>query len=158
MRSFLCVSAYALVAVGLCVAAAVPANAGGCNKLIGTADGWNKPDALSGAQSALAEAVAEFKKGKGAVTVTGMRAKPHRNQGINRDAQERPHVRTPSFAPKMSAVKISRCGCVGSTSPAPRLRFAGACSVCATVRDAHISTRNSGNDVNREAAAVALIW
>jgi len=42
----------------------------------GTADGWNKPDALSGAQSALAEAVAEFKKGKGAVTVTGMRAKP----------------------------------------------------------------------------------
>ena len=68
MRSFLCVSAYALVAVGLCVAAAVPANAGGCNKLIGTADGWDKPDALSGAQSALAEAVAEFKKGKGAVT------------------------------------------------------------------------------------------
>ena len=70
MRSFLCVSAYALVAVGLCVAAAAPASAGGCNKLIGTADGWNKPDALSGAQSALAEAVAEFKKGKGAVTVT----------------------------------------------------------------------------------------
>jgi len=76
MRSFLCVSAYALVAVGLCVAAAVPAKAGGCNKLIGTADGWNKPDALSGAQSALAEAVVEFKKGKGAVTVTAMRAKP----------------------------------------------------------------------------------
>ena len=76
MRSSLCVAAYALVSVGLCVVAAAPANAGGCNKLVGTADGWNKPDALSGAQSALAEAVAEFKKGKGAVTVTGMRAKP----------------------------------------------------------------------------------
>ena len=76
MKSFLCVSAYALVAVGLCVAAAAPANAGGCNKLIGTADGWDKPDALSGAQSALAEAVAEFKKSKGAVTVSAMSARP----------------------------------------------------------------------------------
>jgi hypothetical protein len=43
---------------------------------VGTADGWNKQDALSGAQSALAEAVAEFKKGRGAVTVTALRAKP----------------------------------------------------------------------------------
>jgi hypothetical protein len=76
MRSFLCVSAYALVAAGLCLVAAAPAHAGGCNKLIGTADGWNKPDALSGAQSALAEAVADFKKGRGAVTITAMRAKP----------------------------------------------------------------------------------
>ena len=76
MRSFLCVAAYALVAVGLCVVAAAPANAGGCNKLIGTADGWDKRDALSGAQSALAEAVAEFKKGKGAVSVSAMKAKP----------------------------------------------------------------------------------
>ena len=49
---------------------------GGCNKLMGTADGWDKRDALSGAQAALAEAVAEFKKGKGAVTVSAMKAKP----------------------------------------------------------------------------------
>ncbi|HVQ10577.1 MAG TPA: hypothetical protein VMS19_01575 [Methyloceanibacter sp.] len=74
MRAFLCVAAYALVAAGLCVAAA-PASAG-CTKLVGTADGWDKRDALSGAQAALAEAVAEFKKGKGAVTVIGMKAKP----------------------------------------------------------------------------------
>ena len=72
MRSFLCVAAYALVAAGLCVAAA-PASAG-CTKLVGTADGWDKRDALSGAQAALAEAVAEFKKGKGAVTVIAMKA------------------------------------------------------------------------------------
>ena len=60
---------------GFCVAAA-PAHAGGCSKLVGTADGWDKADALSGAQAALAGAVADFKKGKGAVTVSAMRAKP----------------------------------------------------------------------------------
>ena len=49
---------------------------GRLQQIVGTADGWNKPDALSGAQSALAEAVAEFKKGKGAVTVSALRAKP----------------------------------------------------------------------------------
>ena len=76
MRSFLCVSTYVLVVAGLCVAAAAPAHAGGCSKLVGTADGWDKADALSGAQAALAGAVADFKKSKGAVTVTAMRAKP----------------------------------------------------------------------------------
>jgi hypothetical protein len=69
------VAAYALIAAGLFVVAAAPASAG-CTKLVGTADGWDKRDALSGAQAALAEAVAEFKKGKGAVTVIGMKAKP----------------------------------------------------------------------------------
>jgi hypothetical protein len=75
MRSFLRVSAYVLIAAGLYMIAAAPASAG-CTKLVGTADGWNKPDALSGAQAALAEAVAGFKRGKGAVTVSAMRAKP----------------------------------------------------------------------------------
>lgn len=75
MRSFLCVSVCALIAVGLCVAAVAPAQAG-CSKLVGTADGWDKRDALSGAQMALAEAIASVKKGKGAVTVSAMRAKP----------------------------------------------------------------------------------
>ena len=64
MRSFLCVSGYALVVAGLCLAAAAPANAGGCSKLVGTADGWDKSDALSGSQAALAGAVNDFKKGK----------------------------------------------------------------------------------------------
>ena len=75
MRSFLCVSTYALVVAGFCVAAA-PAQARGLSQIVGPAAGWGNSDALSGAQLALAEAVAEFKKGKGAVTVTGMRAKP----------------------------------------------------------------------------------
>ena len=46
MRLFLYVSVYALAIAGLCVAVA-PANAAGCNQLVGTADGWDKSDALS---------------------------------------------------------------------------------------------------------------
>jgi hypothetical protein len=52
------------------------ANAGGCNQLVRTADGWDKADALSGSQAALAQEVNDFKKGKGAVTVTAMKARP----------------------------------------------------------------------------------
>src|SRR5262249_39316638 len=69
------VPVYALVLAGLCVAVA-PANAAGCSQLVGTADGWDKSDALSGAQAALAQEVNDFKKGKGAVTVTAMKARP----------------------------------------------------------------------------------
>ena len=43
---------------------------------MGTADGWDKSDALSGSQAALAQEVNDFKKGKGVVTVTAMKARP----------------------------------------------------------------------------------
>ena len=75
MRSFLYVPVYALAIAVLCVAVA-PANAAGCMQLVGTADGWDKADALSGSQAALAQEVNDFKKGKGAVTVTAMKARP----------------------------------------------------------------------------------
>jgi len=75
MRLFLYVPVYALVLAGLCVAVA-PANAAGCSQLVGTADGWDRSDALSGSQAALAQEVSDFKKGKGAVTVTAMKARP----------------------------------------------------------------------------------
>ena len=78
MRLFLYVSVYALAIAGLCVAVA-PTNAAGCNQLVGTADGWDKSDALSGSQAALAQEVNDFKKGKGAVTVTAMKARPQPN-------------------------------------------------------------------------------
>jgi hypothetical protein len=96
MRSFLCVSAYALVAAGLCLAAA-PANAGGCTKLVGTADGWDKSDALSGSQAALAEAVNDLKKGKGSVTVTAMRAnpQPYWRDSVSAELYVKPDVVTP---------------------------------------------------------------
>jgi hypothetical protein len=65
-----------LVAAGLCVAAAAPASAG-CSRFAGTADGWNKADALQGAQSALAGSIAEFKaKNRYNVSVAPMKAKP----------------------------------------------------------------------------------
>ncbi|MGC2408545.1 MAG: hypothetical protein WA441_00645 [Methyloceanibacter sp.] len=77
MKSVLCVFAFALVAAGLGLAAAAPANAGGCSKFSGTADGWDKPDALSGAQAALAGAISDFKaKNKVAVSVSPIKAKP----------------------------------------------------------------------------------
>ena len=95
MRSLLCVSTCALVVAGLCVAAA-PAHAGGCSKLVGTADGWDRADALSGAQAALTGAVADFKKGRGAVTVTAMRAKPqpYWREAVSADLFVKPDVVT----------------------------------------------------------------
>src|SRR5262245_53791296 len=62
MRLFLYVP-FALAIAGLCVALA-PANAASCSQLVGTADGWDKSDALSGSQAALAQEVNDFKKGK----------------------------------------------------------------------------------------------
>ena len=78
MKSLLRVGFVAVLAGGLCVAPEAPASAGGCSKFTGTADGWDKPDAVGGAQAALAGAIADFKgKNKGAVlSVSGMRAKP----------------------------------------------------------------------------------
>jgi hypothetical protein len=77
MKSVLCVFALALMAAGLGLAAAAPANAGGCSKFSGTADGWDKSDALSGAQAALAGAISDFKaKNKVAVSVSPIKAQP----------------------------------------------------------------------------------
>ena len=76
MKSFSCVIACVLAA-GLSMAAAAPASAGGCSKFTGTADGWDKSDALSGAQAALAGAISDFKaKSKTAVSITPMKAQP----------------------------------------------------------------------------------
>jgi len=96
MRSFLCVPVYALAIAGLCVAAA-PANAGGCSKLVGTADGWDKSDALSGSQAALAGAVNDFKKGKGPLTVTAMKAQPqpYWRDSVSAGLYVKPDVVTP---------------------------------------------------------------
>jgi len=79
MKSFLSASALAsavALAVAL-IAAPPPASAGGCSKFVGTADGWDKPDAVNGAQTALSGAISEFKaKNKAAISVSAMRAKP----------------------------------------------------------------------------------
>jgi hypothetical protein len=97
MRLFLCVPVYASVVAGLCLAAAAPASAGGCSKLVGTADGWDKSDALSGSQAALAGAVNDFKKGKGPLTVTAMRAnpQPYWRESVSAELFVKPDVVTP---------------------------------------------------------------
>src|SRR5262245_19492989 len=97
MRLFLYVPAYALAIAGLCVAVA-PANAAGCSQLVGTADGWDKSDALSGSQAALAQEVNDFKKGKGPVTVTAMKARPqpYWRESVSDYLYVKPDVVTPS--------------------------------------------------------------
>jgi hypothetical protein len=72
MKSFCCVVVL-LMAAGLCVTAA-PANAG-CTKILGTADGWDKNDAVTGAQAALAGAINDM-KGKKAISVKASKPKP----------------------------------------------------------------------------------
>ena len=95
MKLFSYVPVYALAIAGLCVAVA-PANAAGCSQLVGTADGWDKSDALSGSQAALAQEVNDFKKGKGAVTVTAMKARPrpYWRESVSDDLYVKPDVVT----------------------------------------------------------------
>jgi hypothetical protein len=66
-----------LIAAGLCVVQGAPANAA-CIGFSGTADGFDKPTAVSRAQTAVAQAISDYKKVKkiGAVSVSAMRASP----------------------------------------------------------------------------------
>jgi hypothetical protein len=77
MRSYVRGFALALTVAGLCVVQNMPAQAG-CVGLSGTADGFDRETAVSRSQSALSEAVSDFKasKGLGAISVSAMRAKP----------------------------------------------------------------------------------
>jgi len=91
------VSVVAVLAAGLFVALNTPASAGGCSKFVGTADGWDKADALSGAQAALAGSISEFKaKNKSAVTVSAMRAtpQPYWRSSVSADLYVKPDVVT----------------------------------------------------------------
>lgn len=96
MKSLLSVSAGVLMAAGLCVAAAAPASAS-CSRFVGTADGWDKRDALSGAQGALAQSIKEFKATKGSrVSVSAMKAKPqpYWRESVSADLYLKPDVVT----------------------------------------------------------------
>jgi len=98
MTSMLRVAGVAVLAAGLWVALDAPASAGGCSKFIGTADGWDKGDAVSGSQAALAGAIAEFKtKNKGgALSVSAMRAtpQPYWRESVSADLYVKPDVVT----------------------------------------------------------------
>ncbi len=77
MRSYMRVFALALTAAGLCLAQGATAQAG-CVGLSGTADGFDRPTAVSRAQNALATAITDFKAQKRirSVSISAMRAKP----------------------------------------------------------------------------------
>jgi hypothetical protein len=97
MTSLLRVGLVGLLSVVLFAALIGPASAGGCSKFVGTADGWDKADAVNGAQAALASAIAEFKaKNKAALTVTAMRAtpQPYWRSSVSADLYVKPDVVT----------------------------------------------------------------
>ena len=77
MRSSMRVLGLALIAAGLCVVHGAPANAA-CLGFSGTADGFDKPTAVSRAQAAVADAITQHRQQKklGAATVSPMRATP----------------------------------------------------------------------------------
>ena len=97
MRLLLYVPMYVLATAGLCGVVA-SANAASCSQLVGTADGWDKSDALSGSQAALAQEVNDFKNGKGAVTVAAMKARPqpYWRESVADYLYVKPDVVTPS--------------------------------------------------------------
>lgn len=77
MWSYMRVLGLALIAAGLCTVQSAPANAA-CLGFSGTADGFDKVTAVSRAQAAVAQAIADYKTQKKirTVAVSGMRAKP----------------------------------------------------------------------------------
>ena len=84
------------MAVALCwLAQAAPANAG-CFAFSGTADGFDQPTAVSRAQAAVADAIAQYKAQKrlGAVTVSAMRAtpQPYWRDSVSADLYYKPDI------------------------------------------------------------------
>ena len=77
MRSYMRVLGLALIAAGLCAVQGAPAHAA-CLGFSGTADGFDKVTAVTRAQAAVAQAIADYKKLKrlGAVSISPMRATP----------------------------------------------------------------------------------
>jgi hypothetical protein len=96
MRSYLRVFGLAVMAVALCwLAQAAPANAA-CFAFSGTADGFDQPTAVTRAQAAVADAIAQYKAQKrlGAVTVSAMRAtpQPYWRSSVSADLYYKPDI------------------------------------------------------------------
>jgi hypothetical protein len=85
------------MAAGLCwVAQAAPANASGCYGFSGTADGFDKITAVSRAQAAVKDAIAQYKAAKKirSVTVSAMRAspQPYWRDSVSADLYYKPDI------------------------------------------------------------------
>jgi hypothetical protein len=97
MRVYLRVLVLALIAGGVSLAQGAPAKAG-CLGFSGTADGFNKQTAVTRAQKAVAQAIADYKSQKrlGAATVSAMRAKPqpYWRSAVTDDLYHKPDIVT----------------------------------------------------------------
>jgi hypothetical protein len=95
MRSCLRVFGLAVVAAGLC-SLAQPASAGGCYGFSGTADGFDKVTAVTRAQAAVRDAIAQYKAAKKirSVTVSAMRAspQPYWRDSVSADLYYKPDI------------------------------------------------------------------
>lgn len=99
MSSYVRIGVLGLVAAGLYLTQGAQAQAG-CVGLSGTADGFNKQTAVSRAQSAVANAINEYKASKrlGAVRVSAMRARPqpYWREGVSPNLMQKPDIVTSS--------------------------------------------------------------
>lgn len=95
MMSYMRVLGLALIAAALCTIQAAPANAA-CLGFSGTADGFDKVTAVSRAQAAVAEAIADYRKQKrlGRASVSARRAKPqpYWRDGVSADLFRKPDI------------------------------------------------------------------
>lgn len=95
MKSFARVFALLLLAAGLSIPFASVSEAG-CTKILGTADGWDKRDAVSGAQAALAGAINDFKAKRAITSISASRPKPqpYWREAVSADLFLKPDVVT----------------------------------------------------------------
>jgi hypothetical protein len=95
MRSSMRVLGLALIAAGLCVVQGAPANAA-CLGFSGTADGIDKATAVTRAQDAVAQAIADYKKLKRirSVSVSAMRAtpQPYWRSSVSQELFQKPDI------------------------------------------------------------------
>jgi hypothetical protein len=95
MRSSMRVLGLALIAAGLCVVQGAPANAA-CLGFSGTADGFDKVTAVTRAQSAVAQAISDYKKVKRirSVSVSAMRAtpQPYWRSSVSQELFQKPDI------------------------------------------------------------------
>ncbi len=95
MHSFLRVGLLGCL-VGACLIAGAETASAGCNRVMGTADGFNKVDAVAGAQSALDGAIKEFRAKRQVVSVGPARPKPqpYWRSTVTEDLYFKPDVMT----------------------------------------------------------------
>jgi hypothetical protein len=99
MRSYLRVFGLALIGAGLCLVQGAPAKAA-CFGFSGTADGFDQVTAVTRAQAAVADAIAQYKAQKKirSLTVSAMRAtpQPYWRDSVSENLYHKPDIVKPN--------------------------------------------------------------